>query len=203
MRKIKRALITGATSGIGEAFAAELAGRADLLLTGRNDDKLASIKARLGAPDHTVETVNADLGTFDGIEAVVAAAEAFEIDLLVNNAGAGQLGLHLDHDPADVRETVMVNVVAVTELTRRLIPGMLARAHRDGEGCGLIILSSTAAFVPVPRFATYAATKAFDLHYAQRFFGCHVGAPKRRDAVAFLHGYTIAVSQVCGEGCKA
>ncbi len=61
----------------------------------------------------------------------------------------------------------MVNVVAVATLTRALLPGMIERARRDGHSAGLIIVSSTAAFAPVPYFATYAATKAFNLHYGE------------------------------------
>ncbi len=167
MQIYKRALITGATSGIGEGFASELPRSTALLIVGRNEEKLDQQKARLAHDGRMVETIVADLGTFEGIEKVVAAADAFEIDLLINNAGAGRLGSHLEESPESVRETVMVNVVTVAELTRRLVPGMLARVRGGSDRCGLIIVSSTAAFLPVPRFATYAASKAFDLHYAE------------------------------------
>lgn len=162
-----RALVTGATSGIGEAFVTALAQSTDLLLTGRNEAKLAALQDRFRDSDRTVETVAADLATLEGMDRIADAAEAFGIDLLVNNAGVGQLGRHLDHDPTAVRETVMVNVVAVADLTRRLLPSMMARAYEYKQRAGVIIVSSTAAFLPIPHFATYAATKAFDLHYAE------------------------------------
>lgn len=167
MRHYQRALITGATSGIGAGFAAELPGDTWLLLTGRDETRLGAQVQELARPDRPVATVAADLIQPEAIERLVAAAEDFEIDLLINNAGGGRLGAVMDNAVEDELATVQLNVVAVVALTRRLLPGMIERAARAGRRAGLIIVSSTAAFAPVPYFATYAASKSFDLHFAE------------------------------------
>lgn len=165
------ALITGATFGIGEAFAEELPQSTDLVLTGRTEDKLASLRARLAVGGRRVEIVAADLAAEDGRDRVIAAAEAADIDLLINNAGLGCFGALVGNAPDMEREMAEVNVVAPVVLTRALLPGMLARADRSGNRAGLIVVSSVAAFQPVPYFGTYAATKAFDLLYAEALAG--------------------------------
>ncbi len=167
MRSYGRALITGASSGIGAAFAGELPASSHLLLTGRDHERLARTAERVARPGRTVETHAADLTDVSQRDQLVDRAEAFGIDLLINNAGVGQLGRFLDHTPELLRETVLLNVVAVVDLTRRLLPGMLERARTARRRAGLIIVSSTAAFAPVPFFATYAASKAFDLQFTE------------------------------------
>jgi short-subunit dehydrogenase len=147
-----RALITGASSGIGRAFAAELPARTDLLLTGRHRDRLEQTATGLRRPGRAVETHVADLSDEAAIHALSKRAEAFEVDLLINNAGRGQFGRIADNDLQEERNTVLVNVLAVVILTRR---------------AGIVIVSSTAAFAPVPFFATYAATKAFELSFSE------------------------------------
>lgn len=167
MRSYRRALVTGASSGIGAAFASELPTSTDLLLTGRSDERLAVAVVDLGRPGRAVETHTADLTNMSERDALVEHAERFGIDLLINNAGTGQLGRFLDNAAELERETVMLNVVAVVDLTRGLLPGMLQRARATRRRAGLIVVSSTAAFAPVPFFATYAASKAFDLHFTE------------------------------------
>jgi short-subunit dehydrogenase len=167
MRSYRRALVTGVTSGIGAAFAEELPARTDLLLTGRDQERLSKIAERAARPDRVIETHLADLTDAAERDGLVEHAEAFGIDLLINNAGAGHLGRFLDNAAEAERDTVMVNVVAVVDLTRRLLPGMLQRARAVRRRAGLIIVASTAAFTPVPFFATYAASKAFDLHFTE------------------------------------
>lgn len=162
-----RALITGATSGIGAAFAAALPHATSLLLSGRNEDRLEGARSELARPGREVEVFRADLSNLDDQRALVDRAEAFGIDLLINNAGVGQLGPVVDNSLESETAAAMVNVVAVATLTRGLLPGMIERARSGGQSAGLIIVSSTAAFAPVPYFATYAATKAFDLHYGE------------------------------------
>jgi short-subunit dehydrogenase len=166
-RHYRRALITGATSGIGAAFAAALPATTSLLLCGRDEERLTEARDALSQPGRQVETFRADLSKPDEINALSAHAEAFEADLLINNAGAGQVGAVMDHSLEAETATVMVNVVAVATLTRALLPGMIERARRDRRVAGIIIVSSTAAFAPVPYFATYAASKTFDLHYGE------------------------------------
>ncbi len=158
----RAALITGATSGIGEAFARTLATSTSLLLTGRNEAALLQLAKKLGG-DRLVETLSVDLTTDHGLDVLCAAAERFGIDLLVCNAGVGPFGDFLAAPEVTLRETVSVNVMAPLVLMRRLLPGMIAHAEAEGERAGLIVVSSGVAFLPVPRLAAYAATKAFDL----------------------------------------
>ena len=161
------ALVTGATSGIGAGFAQVLPEKTNLLITARNEARLAKRAEALGQRDREVQTVAADLGTDAGRQAIIQRADQVGIDLLINNAGIGTLGRVVDNAESDEREILEVNVVAPAVLTRALVPGMIDRARAGGDRAGLIIVSSTAAFVPVPRLTTYAASKAFDLCYAE------------------------------------
>ncbi|HEY1384023.1 MAG TPA: SDR family NAD(P)-dependent oxidoreductase [Dongiaceae bacterium] len=160
------ALITGASSGIGEAFARALPKTTILLLTGRDRARLAHLAAELATSDRPVRSIAADLATPEGRQAVIGFAMDQKIDLLINNAGIGHLGAVADNPPE--RETGMaeLNMVAPVEITRALLPGMLTRAEPEQRG-GLIFVASAAAFMPIPLFATYAASKAFLLHYAE------------------------------------
>ena len=160
------ALITGASSGIGEAFARALPLETDVLLTGRQEPPLKRLAAELSRPGRRVTYLIADLTRRDAIEELVAAAEGFEIDLLINNAGLGYFG-DIAESPTDAEaEMVLVNVVATTALSSALLPGMLRRAEMLGQRAGIIIVASVVSFFPLPWMTTYAATKAFDLMYA-------------------------------------
>lgn len=161
------ALVTGASSGIGTAFAETLPASTGLLLVGRDERRLEQVSARLSGAGRTIAALSADLDTDQGREKVIERAEQIGIDLLINNAGIGKLGRFLDHEPEEAREIVELNVVTPLVLTRALLPGMLARARSEGRRAGLIIVSSGAAFAPLPYFATYAASKAFDLVLAE------------------------------------
>lgn len=163
----RRALITGATSGIGSAFASELPSRTDLLLTGRSGDRLEEMRAALGRYGRRVDVVQADLTQDDGRENLIARADAFGVDLLVNNAGLGSYGPVLENDADAERAAVEVNVVATAELTRQLLPGMIDRAGATKRRAGVINVSTTLAFQPVPFLATYTASKMFVLMYTQ------------------------------------
>lgn len=159
----KVALVTGASSGIGQAFARELPQGTDLILTGRDEEALRGMALELAGPERRIEVIVADLATEAGLNAVVEAANAMPIDLLVNNAGTGQFGRFLEIDPEAQRTTLRVNAEAPMMLCARLLPEMLARARLDGTRAGLINVVSTAAFTPVPRFGVYAASKAYVL----------------------------------------
>jgi short-subunit dehydrogenase len=163
----RSALVTGASSGIGEAFARALPRATSLLLTGRDHDRLAKLAKELALNGRPVQTVIADLVTAEGRRAVIGAAEAAAVDLVVNNAGIGKLGRVMENPEEREAEMVQVNVAGPVEISRALLPGMLRRAQNDGRRCGLINVASTAAFQPMPYFATYAATKAFLLHYTE------------------------------------
>jgi len=163
----RHALITGASSGIGAAFARTLPKSTGLLLTGRDREKLAQLAAELALGGRPVRTIAADLSIPEGRRALIHAAEEVPIDLLINNAGIGWLGPVIDSPPEREAEMVQVNVAAPVELTRALLPGMIRRARERHERAGLIFVASAAAFMPIPLFATYAASKAFLLHYAE------------------------------------
>lgn len=166
-RRHRRALVTGASRGIGAAFCDALPAETSLLITARDAAALEARAAALAAPGREVVTLAADLASEAGRQAVIERAEALGIDLLVNNAGLSQFGAFLDNPPERERAMVEVNVLATFALTRALLPGMVARARAGGPRAGLIIVASTAAFAPVPYLATYAATKAFGLAFAE------------------------------------
>jgi short-subunit dehydrogenase len=175
-----RALITGATSGIGAAFARELPDRTSLLLTGRNRQRLDEMRESLSGPGREVAVIEADLSKPADRERLGARAEGSAIDLLINNAGASAFGPVLENGAAAERTTAEVNAVAVVDLTARLLPGMIERASRRRRA-GLINVSSTLAFQPTPFLATYAASKAFVLMYTQA-----LAAELRHDPVDVL-----------------
>jgi short-subunit dehydrogenase len=161
-----RALITGASSGIGAAFARALAARGeDLVLVARSADRLTALAAELTAKHNIhAEVLPADLADPGAPDAIVAelAARNIEIGTLVNNAGFGTNGEFASLDAARERDEVFVNIVALHQLTRALLPPMVAR----GKGA-IVNVASTAAFQPVPYMATYGATKAFVLSFSE------------------------------------
>ena len=157
----RAALITGATSGIGRAFARSLPETTTLVLTGRDEAALEELRQELAHSSRAVLTVAADLAVEAGREAVREAAERAGIDLFINNAGRGGFGAFLESPAEELEQTLTVDVVAPTLLLCALLPGMIARAKLDGHRAGLIDTVSTAAFVPVPQLAAYAAAKAY------------------------------------------
>ncbi|WMS42964.1 SDR family NAD(P)-dependent oxidoreductase [Acuticoccus sp. MNP-M23] len=169
-----RALITGATGGIGAAFARALPEETAMILTGRDEEALTLLAAEFGP---RAETVVADLATHEGLDAVARAAEAGEVDLLINNAGLGQYGNFLDVPFEEHQTTLRVNVEAVMALIHRLVPGMIDRAELSGRNAGLINVASSAAFFPIPTLATYAASKALVLSFTESFAAEMSGKP--------------------------
>lgn len=159
------AVVTGASSGIGEAFARGLPAETGLILVARSPEPLAALAADLAGqtPDRPIHVVTADLTAPGDRDRVIAAADSHGADLLINNAGRGGLGAILDSDPQALAGTVALNAEAPLMLIRAIVPGMIDRARADGRRAGLINVASSAAFTPVPNFATYAATKAFML----------------------------------------
>jgi short-subunit dehydrogenase len=164
----RRALITGASSGIGAAFAQALPPITELLLCGRRGDVLNGFAERLregGA--RRIETLAADLAGEGGRNAVIEFGRSHVPDLLVCNAGVGVYGAFVSNSREREVETVEVNIAATVALLHGLLPEMIAAAGRDGQRAGVILMSSTAAFSAVPRHATYAASKAFLLRLAE------------------------------------
>jgi uncharacterized protein len=177
----KWALITGASAGIGTALARELAaGGTHLVLTARRRDRLTGLAAELSAK-HNIRTLAcvADLAQPLGPQQIFDFTEEkkITIDLLVNNAGFGAYGEFHKVPLERLIEMTQVNVTAVVHLTHLYLPGMIARGGGD-----ILIVASTAAFQAVPYISTYAATKTFDLHFAEglaeevRQYGVHVCA---------------------------
>ncbi|MFZ0461345.1 MAG: SDR family oxidoreductase [Candidatus Acidiferrales bacterium] len=177
----KWALVTGASAGIGQALAEQLAaGGAHLVLTARRKDRLEQLGAKL-RNDHgvSVEIFIADLAVPGAPEQIRAFTQSkkIEIELLVNNAGFGSYGSFHEADVRRQLEMVQVNCAAVVALTHLYLPEMVARRHGD-----ILILASVAGFQAVPYISTYAATKAFDLRFAEgiaeevRQHGVHVCA---------------------------
>ena len=160
------ALITGASSGIGEAFARALAKPGDtLILVARSQGKLESLAAKLRA-DHgiAIEVISADLSCPGGGLALAAevAKRGLSVDLLINNAGFGSAGAFAKEDPARDAEMINLNVSAVVELAHAFLPAMLER----GRG-GILNVASVAGFQPTPNMAIYGATKAFVLSFSE------------------------------------
>jgi len=162
----KWALVSGASSGIGWAFARELAAAgAHLVLTARRKQRLQKLRGELrSAHGVEIEVLAADLGEPNAPQEIFAFTEerGISVDLLINNAGVGSYGEFGSSDVALELGIVEVNCRAVVHLTRLYLPGMVER--RSG---GILIVSSTAAYQAVPYMATYAASKAFDLLFAE------------------------------------
>ncbi|MFL6230649.1 MAG: SDR family NAD(P)-dependent oxidoreductase [Pyrinomonadaceae bacterium] len=159
-------LITGASSGIGEAFARALAARGEpLLLVARSEDKLVSLCNELGrAHNVNCQHVALDLSA-DGAGAALFAEvgrRGLEVETLVNNAGFGSMGDFASLDLARELNMIELNVRALVELTHLFLAPMLER-----KSGAIINVASTAAFQPVPYMATYAATKAFVLSFTE------------------------------------
>jgi short-subunit dehydrogenase len=160
------AVVTGASAGIGWALADQLAAQgAKLVLTSRRRDRLEQLAQKLSARrPATVEICPLDLAR-PGAPAELFAftqGKGIEVDLLINNAGFGGYGEFHEGSLDWYRDMVQVNVAAVVDLTHRYLTGMVERRHGD-----IMIVASTAAFQPVPYISCYAATKAFDLLFAE------------------------------------
>ena len=153
------AVITGASAGIGQELARILAADHDLILSARRVAELEALAAELtrdhGAACHVVP---ADLADPAGPRALfdAVAARMRPVDVLVNNAGFGDLGPFADADLAKTLRMVQVNVTALTELTGLFLPGMRSR----GRG-SILNVGSVAGFQPGPLMAAYYATKAY------------------------------------------
>src|SRR6266849_1441795 len=162
----KWALVTGASAGIGKAFAKELAaGGTNVVLTARRRERLEELAQNLTAANKIrAEAVVADLAEADAPQKIFQFTKnkKIEIDLLINNAGFGACGEFSAEAPQLLLDMVQVNCGAVVHLTRLSLPDMLSRRRGD-----VLIVASTASFQGVPYISTYAATKAFDLLFAE------------------------------------
>ncbi len=158
-----RALVTGASSGIGQVFARRLAREGfDVVLVARRRDRLTELAKALEAGGARAEVVVADLATVEGLETVERRVAAGDLAMLVNNAGFQVYRPFVELDPARAEAQINVHVTAVVRLCRAALLAMIAR----GSG-SIINVSSMLAFSAgldrpfLPKRATYAATKAF------------------------------------------
>ncbi|GAA3630807.1 SDR family NAD(P)-dependent oxidoreductase [Kineosporia mesophila] len=163
----KLALVTGATSGIGRAFAQRLAAQGyDLIIVGRREERLKEFAE--AHPEVAVRSIAADLSTTEGIDFVAKVAASEEISMLVNNAGVAHYMPLADLPAEKARELAQVKVLAPTLLTRAVVGGMQAR----GEGtiinvAGMIAFSGPAPSSVMPRRAVYAGGLAFAVALSQ------------------------------------
>ena len=158
----KTALVTGASSGIGESFARILAkSGANLILVARREDRLNSLSETLRADFNVkVEVIAKDLALPNASEALYqqTSAMGIQVDILINNAGLGTHGDFLDMPLAKHHQMINLNIIALNDLTHFYGQDMAKR----GEG-SILLVASIAGFLPVPRFSTYAATKSYVL----------------------------------------
>lgn len=178
------ALITGASAGIGREFARQLAGCArSLILVARREQELDELRDELKQryPNLTVHVYTTDLADLARLKELTAwlEREKVGVDLLINNAGLGDLGSFATSDPIRNEQMMLVNMVAVTSLARHLLPRMIGRKRG-----GILNVSSSAGFLPIPGFAVYAATKAYVTSFSEALR-------------AELHGTGVSVCTLC------
>lgn len=147
-----RIVLTGATGGLGEALARQLsAAGALLLITGRNAEQLERIRQLAGAGCRALQ---ADLTTPEGIAETARAGLDCDADVLINNAGIGGFGLLADQDAASVDRILATNLAAPIQLTRAMLPGLLAQ-----PAAAIVNVGSAFGSIPFAGFAAYSAAK--------------------------------------------
>ena len=161
------ALITGASAGIGREFARQLTGRAGaLVLVARRLERLEELRNELTKRDPNLNVLvrAVDLSRANEVEELCAwlEREKIAVDLLVNNAGLGDRGIFATSDPKRVDAMLAVNVVALTVLTRALLPAMIQKKRG-----AILNVSSSAGFLPIKKLAVYAATKAYVTSFSE------------------------------------
>lgn len=158
------ALITGASSGIGEEFARTLSARGyELVLVARREDRLNTLADELPTTCHVI---TCDLGADAASLPAKVAELGLDIDLLINNAGFGARGRFAEIPEGRDAEMVRVNCEAVVILTRAFVPGMIER-----DTGGVITVASTAGMQPLPYETTYSASKAFARTFSDALHG--------------------------------
>jgi uncharacterized protein len=160
------ALITGASSGIGEAVARRLAARRyDCVLTARRTDRLETLARELEKGHGvTAKVITSDLGERDGAAALIEAVAGLgvSVDVLVNNAGFGVYGKLVDQAESRVMQMVELNMVSLTALTHHYVKTMVSR----GKG-RVLQVASVGAYQPTPLYAVYSATKSYVLSFSE------------------------------------
>jgi short-subunit dehydrogenase len=161
------ALITGASAGIGREFARQLASRArTLVLIARRERRLNELRDELRNQNAqlNVHVCVVDLCDKTQIDELIRSLSEnkIDIDFLINNAGLGDVGPFATSPPQRNDEMLQVNVVALTHLTRRLLPQMISQKRG-----AILNVSSSAGFLPIPEFNVYAATKAYVTSFSE------------------------------------
>lgn len=158
------AVVTGASSGIGLELARQFAEHGYDLLVSAEDDKIETVATQLRRSGTHVQTAQADLRAFDGVEQLYAAISAVgrPIDAVAFNAGVGQGGAFVETDLIDELEIIAVNVASTVHLAKRLLPAMVAR--RRGK---ILVTSSIASTMPGSFQAVYNASKSFLQSFAE------------------------------------
>lgn len=153
------ALVTGASSGIGEAFVRRLASSGTkVIVVARRRDRLDALATELNG----IEVLDADLATRKGVDTVVHRLASGDVDLLINNAGFGNDGPFHELDAVAAENEISVNVVALARLAHAAAAPMVAKRHG-----GILNVSSVASFQAAPGFGSYAATKAFVTNFTE------------------------------------
>jgi uncharacterized protein len=165
------ALITGASAGIGRELARQLGGRASsLVLVARRLDRLEELSDELTKkyPNLNVHCRTVDLSQSNRVDELCAwlDREKIAVDFLINNAGLGDRGSFATAEPRRVGEMLAVNIVALTVLTRALVPAMIQKKRG-----AILNVSSTAGFLPIRNLAVYAATKAYVTSFSEAIRG--------------------------------
>ena len=165
------ALITGASAGIGREFACQLAGRAGaLVLVARRLDRLEELRDELTKknPNLNVHCREVDLSQPKEIDDLCASlnGEGIAVDFLINNAGLGDRGPFATGEPRRLHEMLAVNVVALTMLTRALLPKMIEKKRG-----AILNVSSSAGFLPIRKMAVYAASKSYVTSFSDSIRG--------------------------------
>jgi short-subunit dehydrogenase len=166
------ALVTGASSGIGAAFAEVLAEMGfDLLIAARRTDRLEALAARM-IEEHGVRVtpLEVDLARGDAPQLLLDAAAAFDIGLVVSNAGFGLKGPHEANDPATMTAMLMVNCNVPMQLAHGFIPRLRAR-RAEAKGAGIIFTASIEGLMGCPYSAAYSATKALVIALGEALWG--------------------------------
>ncbi len=164
--KEKTALITGASTGIGAAFAKALAAAGThLILVARSEEKLRALASQL-TNQYAIraEVIVADLSRVGATHKVFEETQqhGLTVDILINNAGFGTYGPFETLDAEREQQEIQLNIATLVDLTHAFVPSMIAR-HQGA----IINIASLAAFQPIPNMAVYAASKAFVLSFSE------------------------------------
>ena len=163
--KNKTVLVTGASTGIGEAMAHDLAARgAELVLTARSQDRLEALATQINNKGGKAHVLSADLalpGAAETLHQQITASN-HQVDVLINNAGYGRWGKFEQFDRDDYAAMIQLNITSLTDLCHLFMPAMSSK----GQG-GVINIGSTASFLPVPYASVYSSTKAYVLMFSE------------------------------------